>query len=184
MITVATGVIAFRGGVAMSGAMRIARAASVYFAIAFGAGFVLGTLRVGVLELALGSLAALLVELPIMLAVSAVAARWVVRRYGPPRGREWTLRAALSVGAIAWAQLQLAELAIAPMVLAGSSGGWWAAHWAKFATLAGALGAGAQAVFAMLPLAMVWRRACGAGHAREVGASVGRERESGASPPH
>lgn len=58
--------------------------ALAYFAIAFGAGFALGTVRVLVLVPRLGERAAELAEAPVMLAVTVLAARFVVRRFPSP----------------------------------------------------------------------------------------------------
>ncbi len=54
---------------------RILKAAAYYFAAVFGAGFVLGTVRVLWLAPQLGARAAELLETPIMLVVMLVAAR-------------------------------------------------------------------------------------------------------------
>ena len=59
---------------------RAFKAAALYFAIVFGAGFLLGIARVLWVAPRLGPRAAELLEVPLMLAVTIVAARWVVRR--------------------------------------------------------------------------------------------------------
>lgn len=60
------------------------KAGIAYFALVFGAGFVLGTMRVLVLVPVLGSRAAELLEMPVMLAVVFLAARWLTRRFAVP----------------------------------------------------------------------------------------------------
>jgi hypothetical protein len=60
--------------------MRAAAAAAVlYFLAAFGAGFLLGPIRVLVLEPRLGAFAAVLIEAPLLLAANVVAAPVVPR---------------------------------------------------------------------------------------------------------
>ncbi len=56
---------------------RILKPAAVYFALVFSAGFVLGTLRVLWIAPHVGPRAAELVESPLMLLVTLLAARWV-----------------------------------------------------------------------------------------------------------
>lgn len=56
------------------------RAGALYFAVVFAAGFVLGFPRVLWLVPLVGTRAAELVEMPIMLAVTVFAARWVCGR--------------------------------------------------------------------------------------------------------
>lgn len=80
------------------------RAAAVYFLCVFGAGFVLGAVRVPLLEPRFGERTAELVELPFMVAISLLVARWRVRRTPG-------LRAArqLAVGGLALLLLLAAE---------------------------------------------------------------------------
>lgn len=61
--------------------MHIFTPALVYFLIVFGAGFVLGTIRVLFVLPLFGERTAELLEMPLMLAVIVVAARWITRRY-------------------------------------------------------------------------------------------------------
>lgn len=53
---------------------------AIYFALVFGAGFVLGTVRVLLLEPRLGTRTAELLEIPIMLVVVYLAAKYVVSK--------------------------------------------------------------------------------------------------------
>ena len=60
---------------------RIVKAAAVYFGLVFGAGFILGPIRILFVVPRFGARVAELMEAPLMLIVAAVAARWVVRRF-------------------------------------------------------------------------------------------------------
>lgn len=65
---------------------RVIQAGLSYFALTFGAGFVLGPIRILVLEPRIGSRAAELLEMPVMIGVTFLAARWVAGRLDvPPR---------------------------------------------------------------------------------------------------
>lgn len=55
-----------------------------YFALVFGAGFILGTARVLLVAPKIGAVAATLIELPIMLALSWWVARVLMRRLRSP----------------------------------------------------------------------------------------------------
>ncbi len=60
--------------------MKIVKAGALYFGLVFGVGFVLGTIRTLWVVPHLGARTAELMEAPIMLAVSIVAARWMAKR--------------------------------------------------------------------------------------------------------
>jgi hypothetical protein len=87
---------------------RVVGAGLLYFALTFGAGFVLGPLRILFLVPRLGARAAELLELPVMIGISWLAARWVtVRLAVPPRPAP-----RLAVGVIAGALLLAAEFTL------------------------------------------------------------------------
>jgi hypothetical protein len=88
--------------------MGILRAGAVYFALVFGAGFVLGTVRVLWVVGRVGTRTAELLEAPLMLAVTVLAARWVARRLGNRR----TPSRLLAVGGLALALLLSCELTV------------------------------------------------------------------------
>ena len=133
----------------------VLRAAVAYFAIVFAAGFLLGTIRTVVLAPRLGPFAAVLVEIPVMLAIAYVACRWLVARFAVPA----VLYDRLVMGAVAFVLLIGAELLLA-LALGGSASGFLEA----LAQPAGVAGLAAQAVFAALPvLDMGYRRPPGAG---------------------
>jgi len=78
---------------------RAVAAGIAYFAIVYGAGFALAFIRIPILEPRLGARWAELAELPVMLVVITLAARWVVRRFAiAPR---WPDRALLGLVALA-----------------------------------------------------------------------------------
>jgi len=84
------------------------KAAVLYFALVFGAGFVLGPIRVLWVVPRVGTRAAELMEMPIMLAVIVVAARWVVRRLAVPPARADRL----AMGAAALALVLLMDFTV------------------------------------------------------------------------
>jgi hypothetical protein len=59
----------------------ILKAALAYFALVFGAGFLLGPIRILFIVPRFGVLVAELMEYPLMLVVIVVAARWLVRKF-------------------------------------------------------------------------------------------------------
>ena len=60
--------------------MQILKAGVFYFALVFGAGFVLGAIRIMWVVPRFGIRMAELMETPIMFGVTILAARWIVRR--------------------------------------------------------------------------------------------------------
>ena len=87
---------------------QLVKAALVYFVFVFGAGFVLGTIRVLWLVPAVGTRAAELLEMPVMLAVIILSARWVTRHFGLP----YTMSSRLSMGGIALAPVLLLDFTV------------------------------------------------------------------------
>jgi len=85
--------------------MPILKAGVLYFALVFGAGFVLGTIRTLWIVPRLGTRMSELMETPIMLVITILAARWTVRRLAVPS----TPPARLGMGCIALGLLLLAE---------------------------------------------------------------------------
>lgn len=84
----------------------VLRAGAAYFALVFGAGFLLGAIRVPFLAPRLGERVAELLEMPIMLAVIVLASRHIVRRFALASHA----LASLAVGLFALALLLAAEL--------------------------------------------------------------------------
>jgi hypothetical protein len=88
--------------------MQLLKPATLYFAIVFGVGFFLGTLRVLVIAPRIGVRTAELIETPVMLLVCALAAGWIIRQF--PNIREWA--SSLAVGFIALGFSLIAELVV------------------------------------------------------------------------
>jgi hypothetical protein len=73
----------------------------------FGAGFLLGTVRVFIVVPRLGTRAAELIELPVMLLVTIVSARWIVRRLSVN-----SYSGRLAMGSVALALLLITEFSL------------------------------------------------------------------------
>ena len=86
----------------------ILKAGVFYFALVFGAGFVLGTMRTLWVVPRLGSRMAELVEMPIMLLITVLAARWSVRYFAVPSAPP----ARLGMGFVALVLLPVAEFTL------------------------------------------------------------------------
>jgi hypothetical protein len=87
---------------------RVVRAGLLYFALAFAAGMTLGPLRILLLVPRLGERAAELLELPVMVGLCWVAARWSARRFGVPA----TAGPRLAMGGLAAALLLAFEFTL------------------------------------------------------------------------
>jgi len=80
----------------------------LYFAIVFGTGFVLGSMRVLWVVPRFGERMAELIETPIMFLVTIVSARWIVRHFHVPF--TWINR--LGMGCIALVLMLVAEFSL------------------------------------------------------------------------
>jgi hypothetical protein len=120
------------------------KAGVAYFGIVFAAGFVLGTLRILVVAPAIGTTAAVLVELPVMLAISWIACRRMIRRFSV--SDDWAVR--LVMGAVAFALLMVAEWVLG----IAAFGRTVAEQIAAYGTPDGMIGFVGQAIFAVFPL--------------------------------
>jgi hypothetical protein len=108
------------------------------------AGFGLGTLRVTLVAPHLGETGAVLLEAPVMLAVSWIASTWSAARWQVPSDAA----ARILMGSIAFAILMLAELGVSALVFGRSV----AQHFASYRPIAGAIGLSAQIAFGVFPL--------------------------------
>ena len=87
--------------------LKFLKAGAFYFAVVFGAGFLLGTVRVLIVVPRLGARVAELIELPVMLLVTIVSAKWIVRLLAVNSNSS-----RLAMGALALALLLVAEFAL------------------------------------------------------------------------
>ena len=125
--------------------MRAAlKAGMSYFAAVFAVGFVLGTVRVLLLLPVLGEMAAVLLEIPLILYVSWIAAGWSIRRFAVPA--ELLARAAM--GIVAFALLMFAEPLVSSLIFERSLEDTVT----NYQSLPGVLGLSAQVIFALLPV--------------------------------
>jgi hypothetical protein len=124
--------------------MRTLKAGLAYFALVFGAGFILGAFRVTLLVPRLGVRYAELLEMPAMFVVILFAARFVVSRFALPA----TASVRLGVGAVALGMLVTAELSLAFLIQGQSV----AQHIASRDPVSGSVFAAMLIVFLLMPL--------------------------------
>lgn len=121
-----------------------------YGLIVFGFGFVLGVIRTFVLLPVVSPVTAVLIELPFMLLISWLVARWLVARHRVPALSE----ARAAMGALGFAVLMSFELALAYLLY-----GLRPAEYLPLVVQPEALpGLAGQLVFAVIPL-LLGRRA-------------------------
>ena len=127
------------------------RAGVAYWAVIFALGFMLGTVRTVWGAQALGETRFILIEVPIMLTASWLAARRMVRRFAVT-----STGAAAGMGALAFALLMLAELTLTG-ALAGSGEAWGAMRdWAgSLLHPPGIYGFAGQIAFGVMPVVAV-----------------------------
>ncbi|MDI1342096.1 hypothetical protein [Polaromonas sp.] len=121
--------------------MRVLLIGALYLVAVFAAGFVLGVLRTLVVVPLLGALWAVLLELPVILAIAWLVCSRVLRR--------WPLSpsAALGMGLVAFSLLMLVEAGLSNL-LAGRS---LTEHLALYTELPHQVGLAGQLVFAVFP---------------------------------
>lgn len=131
--------------------MHIFQAGFTYFALVFGAGFLLGAIRVTLLVPSLGVRFAELLEMPVMLVAILLAARFIVSRFTLSRA----IPVRLGVGAIALSLLLCTEFSLA-FVIQGQS---VSQHIAGKDPVSGSVFAAMLIVFACMPLLLALKGA-------------------------
>ncbi len=127
------------------------RAAAAYFAAAFSAGFMLGTIRVLLIEPLVGPVWSVFLELPVMLVFCVLAARWIIDRF--------------SVEPTPWARLRMGIAALILLVAAETFLGVFgfgvpvADQVAAYAGMRGVLTLAGQICFALIPLMVARKQA-------------------------
>ncbi len=124
--------------------MQILKAGVLYFAVVFGAGFVLGPIRILWLVPRFGTRLAELMEAPVMLIVVILAARWVVRRFAVPP----ILPSRFGMGFIALGLMLVAEFTLVRWL----RGVTVAEYFASRDPVSGAVYYAMLGVFALMPL--------------------------------
>jgi hypothetical protein len=125
------------------------KAGVLYFALAFGAGFVLGSIRILWVVPHFGERTAELMEAPIMLLLIMLAARWVARRFALAS----TSTTRLAVGCVGLGLLLAAELTMVLWIRRLTIGEYFASR----DSVAGTVYIVMLGVFAIMPL-LVARR--------------------------
>jgi hypothetical protein len=125
------------------------KAGTIYFATVFGLGFLLGTFRIFVLAPRLGTLIAVLCELPVMLTLSWIACRWIIDSLSVPA----KIMDRTTMGALAVVLLMIAELGLSVLLFNRTISG----HFEIYKQTPELLGLIAQLVFAALPVLQLIR---------------------------
>lgn len=122
-------------------------AAVIYVLLVFLVGFVLGTIRVLLLLPMIGQLAATLVELPMILALSWFVCAWTCQELRVSR----RLPARLGMGAMAFAFLMILEIGIGILMFGRTP----QEQFLAYRQLHASLGLAAQVAFALFPAAQL-----------------------------
>lgn len=130
--------------------MRAVAAGLVYAVLVFGVGFVLGTVRVLILAPYMPATLAVVLETPVILAVSWWLSSRCSARFG--LGRSTGVR--LTMGIVAFTVLMLEELTLSVVLFARPVG----AYLSSLITVPGAIGLAGQVAFAFFPLLQARRR--------------------------
>jgi hypothetical protein len=120
------------------------KAGATYFALVFGAGFVLGSIRVPILVPRLGERLAELIEMPFMFVVILVSARFVIKRFSLPAD----VPAGLGAGFLALGMLVAAEISLAVLLQNRTLGEYVASR----DPVSGSVYLAMLALFAVMPL--------------------------------
>ncbi len=127
--------------------MSLVLAGVLYFAVTYAAGFVFGSLRELIIVPRLGQVGGILLEAPIMLAVTYFAARWVVGRFDAPLASGELL----TIGGVGFALLMAAEASFSGLMRGLSIEQWLS----QFKTADGAISLAMFILFAVMPLLVV-----------------------------
>ena len=119
------------------------KAGVAYFGAGFGFGFLLGTFRMLVMVPVVGEISAVMLEMPIMLAISWFSSRWLIERFRLPT----ELSPRLVMGGLAFAFLMVAEVGLSIF----GFGRTVAEHLASYCQVASIMGLLGQAAFASFP---------------------------------
>ena len=118
---------------------------ATYFGIVFSFAFATGIVRVLWIAPRLGDAAALLIEIPTVVAASWMVARWLLRDRTIPVGQ------CAAMGAVAFLLMMASETALS-YVMNGQSPAEWGA---TLSTPLGCAGLAAQLVFAAMPVLII-----------------------------
>ena len=122
------------------------KAGIAYVLIVFAGGFVLGAIRVSFIAPITGQFIAVLIELPFMLALSWLVARWLVRALIVPE----TMAARATMAVTAFLALMVIEA-----VFGIAFGKSLAVQWQNLRQPTGLLGLTGQILFALMPILLL-----------------------------
>jgi hypothetical protein len=127
-----------------SGLPSAVKAGIYYFIIVFGAGFLMGALRVLVVAPAIGELGAVIAELPILLILSWIVCGFLVKRHSVKS----TVSERVAMGGIAFLLLMLCEPTFAIFAFNRTA----IEYFSQFRSLSGLVGLLGQVAFSTIPV--------------------------------